>query len=294
MFDDKSYVKFRILPTCSREYHLGFKCGSKCHRQIVAEWGEALPFKRSVIVPKSSFEYYIAHVDPIVDETFYIDWFSLKENAHRHKLVLKVDEGNLPSYRVKELILDNVKNLPEKLSPDLKEIPVIAFYDNSSVICVWKRIEESGYQFLEGWNGMYGKQLLIAFDEITPKLCDEAAESHQRRPSFVVSDLINIMSQSPEEKINNLHVKVTNDSKNPVLIEFENYDGIKKEATPAFLMAMLLKEHLNAIKEETDLKVTELGFYFITQTQEEKISRIKKHLEESCEMLKIGCCFVNS
>uniref|UniRef100_A0A914XVL3 Uncharacterized protein n=1 Tax=Panagrolaimus superbus TaxID=310955 RepID=A0A914XVL3_9BILA len=270
MFDDKSYVKFRILPICSREYHLGFKYGSKCHRKIVAEFGEALPFKKSVFVSKSCLEFY---------------------NAHRNELVLEVDEGNLPTFQVKEIILDSVKNLPKKLSANLKGIPIIAFYDDSSVICVWKN---GKFQFLDGWNGMYGKQLLIAFDEVKPKFCDEASEAHRRKPSFVVSDLIKIMSRSPEEQqINNCHFKITKDSKNPILIEFDNYGGIKKAATPAFLMAMLLKEHFKAIKEETtNLKLTEFGFYFIDETEDEKIERIKKQIKESCGMLKIGCNFV--
>uniref|UniRef100_A0A914Q474 Uncharacterized protein n=1 Tax=Panagrolaimus davidi TaxID=227884 RepID=A0A914Q474_9BILA len=243
---------------------------------------------KAVCIPKSCLDFYISYVDSSINETFYTEWFSLDNDAHRYELILKVDEGNFPSYEVKSIIFDNIKNMPGKLTSDLNGIPVIGFYDDSSVICV---CENDEYKFLNVWNGIFGNQLLIAFDEVKPKLFNKAAESHRRKPSFVVSDLINIMSRSPEEQINKWQFKVTRDAKNPILIEFDCYGGIKKAATPAFLMGMLLKEHLKAIKYETGENPTEIGFYFINQTETE---RIKKQIKESCRLLKIGCIFVNA
>uniref|UniRef100_A0A914Q4X9 Uncharacterized protein n=1 Tax=Panagrolaimus davidi TaxID=227884 RepID=A0A914Q4X9_9BILA len=57
---------------------------------------------------------------------------------------------------------------------------------------------------------------------------------------------------------------ITKDSENPVLLVFDNFDGTKKVAFPAFLMAVLHRKHLEAIQNKNgDEKPKELHFGFL-------------------------------
>lgn len=85
---------------------------------------------------------------------------------------------------------------------------------------------------------------------------------------------------------------VTKDSENPILLEFDTFDGSKKLSTPAFLMALLLKQHLKIIKNEINEKPKELCFYFPLEAKIENRKRIQKQIKESCELLKICCSFI--
>ena len=73
------------------------------------------------------------------------------ENCHFVNLILFVNENNFPALIQNPFTCPGVKSLPDLLSSkaDL-DIPVVLFFDNSSVICVR---EENGYKFLDSWNG---------------------------------------------------------------------------------------------------------------------------------------------
>uniref|UniRef100_A0A914Q884 Uncharacterized protein n=1 Tax=Panagrolaimus davidi TaxID=227884 RepID=A0A914Q884_9BILA len=140
------------------------------------------------------------------------------------------------------------------------KIPFIGFYDNSSVIGIYKNFEE-GYQFLEEWN-----------------------------------DLINIMSMAPEKiKIDkSWGFTFTKDEENPVLLKFDNFDGTKKCSSPSFLMAIYLRQHLKAIESKIGQKPNKVAFWIIDRKfNENERKRIEDGLKESCKLLKIDCCFVD-
>uniref|UniRef100_A0A914YB66 Uncharacterized protein n=1 Tax=Panagrolaimus superbus TaxID=310955 RepID=A0A914YB66_9BILA len=138
------------------------------------------------------------------------------------------------------------------------KLSVIGFFDCSSVICV----ERNGkYEFMEEWN-----------------------------------DIIKIMSM-PADKIEvdkNWKFAITKDSENPVLLEFDNFCAEKKFATPAFLMALLLKEHFKIIKEKVGEKPNEIAFCFFDQFNDCERKRVEEGLTESCQLLKpsVKCCFI--
>uniref|UniRef100_A0AC34F464 Uncharacterized protein n=1 Tax=Panagrolaimus sp. ES5 TaxID=591445 RepID=A0AC34F464_9BILA len=224
------------------------------------------------LMDKKYIKFYLSFTDLKELETSYIDTFLLEKNCHQNKITLNIDAETVATFEVKPIIFDGIKELPQTLN-ELNfddKIPVIGLYDNCSVICVPKMDNENEYEFLDSWNGMYGKQLLIAFGKEEPQFCDDAEEVYQKKPSFVVTDIIDIMSQTPAElqQPKDWKFKITKDSEHPILLEFDNFDGTKMAASPAFLMAMLLKEHVKEIKKEIGQKPTKLCFCFFTPHSE--------------------------
>uniref|UniRef100_A0A914Q8L7 Uncharacterized protein n=1 Tax=Panagrolaimus davidi TaxID=227884 RepID=A0A914Q8L7_9BILA len=171
------------------------------------------------------------------------------------------------------------------------QIPVIGILDGISVICLRKN---GGYKFLDSWNGLYGKELAISFDETKPKFFEDAFKALLQKPSFGVYDLIKIMSMSPDniEIDEKWKFTLTKDSNNPILLEFDTFEETTKLSPPAFLMAMLIRQHLKAIKTEIGEKPSEIGICIFDNFNENERIRVENQLKESCEMLKIECKFV--
>uniref|UniRef100_A0A914PZ05 Uncharacterized protein n=1 Tax=Panagrolaimus davidi TaxID=227884 RepID=A0A914PZ05_9BILA len=157
-----------------------------------------------------------------------------------------------------------------------------------------------GFINIMSWNnneGLYGEDLYISFDKEKPKFRNEAFKVLKEKPTFVVYDLLDILAS----KIDNFHTRpywqfsITKDEENPILIEFDNFDGSRKHATPQFLIALLIKDHLKVIKEEIGEKPAEIGVVFVDKYKNEKYfnhSLLLGRIEESCNLLKINCKIV--
>ena len=112
--------------------------------------------------------------------------------------------------------------------------------------------------------------------------------------NFPVLDLLKVMAMPPdsitvEEKWGFV---VTKDECNPILIEVEIFDGHRRVATPAFLMALLIKQHLRVIKKECREKPTEIGFCLLDQFTKDERKRVEEQLKESCKLSKVECVFI--
>uniref|UniRef100_A0A914PHD9 Uncharacterized protein n=1 Tax=Panagrolaimus davidi TaxID=227884 RepID=A0A914PHD9_9BILA len=110
--------------------------------------------------------------------------------------------------------------------------------------------------------GLDGKNLFLSFENEKPEIVDRALDIEHKKPSHIVYHLPKIMSM-PSNKIQTdteWGFTITKDDDNPVLLEFDSHDGSKKAASPAFLMAILLKEHKKVIKAEIGKKPKEFGF----------------------------------
>uniref|UniRef100_A0AC35GI59 Uncharacterized protein n=1 Tax=Panagrolaimus sp. PS1159 TaxID=55785 RepID=A0AC35GI59_9BILA len=216
------------------------------------------------------------------------------QKYHGIKFTFEIDINNFPSLTFRPMILKGIKILPQTLNDKMKEleIPVIGFFGNLSVICVRKNDED--YKFLEEWGGMFGSELYISFDEEKQKFGETASAMLETKPSFVVYDLIKIMSMPPGEiDIDETwHFSIKEDSENPVLIEFDNFDGEKSSASPAFLLAILLKQHLKAIKNEIGGKPKKIGFCFFKVDDSVK-ERLKNEIVKSFELLKVESQFID-
>ena len=76
----------------------------------------------------------------------------------------------------------------------------------------------------------------------------------------------------------------TSDAEKPVLIQLEYQDLLGGRATPAFLMAVILKHH---IKTETGTKPTEVAFQCFGDFMKKDRRRIKFFLREACVNLNV-------
>uniref|UniRef100_A0A914R4I1 Uncharacterized protein n=1 Tax=Panagrolaimus davidi TaxID=227884 RepID=A0A914R4I1_9BILA len=130
-----------------------------------------------------------------------------EQNCHQHEITLSIDLNGFIDFSTKAIVWSNVKTLPKLLIENDFKVPVISFSENLSFICVYK-------------NGKYDiMDLYISFDEEKPKYCQNALESVRTKPTFVVHNIFEIMSKSPENvpECAFHDFKITKDEENPVL-----------------------------------------------------------------------------
>uniref|UniRef100_A0A914YQA7 Uncharacterized protein n=1 Tax=Panagrolaimus superbus TaxID=310955 RepID=A0A914YQA7_9BILA len=263
---------------------------------------EMLPFKKSFIVAKPFLmDYFFKYIDTSKFEwvcfsakkEYTFDITLKKKECHQNEIILSIDYNNFPSYKIKPIIIDAVKDLPETMKMFSTKIPIIAFFDQSSVICIHNN-NENGYDFIEQWNGMLGKELFISFTQEKPKFGENAWKDYEKNSSFVVYDFIKIMTQPSDGIIfdEKWKFKITKNEENSNLFEFDNFDGTVKAASPAFLMAMALKEHRKVIKKVIGEMPKEFGFILLDDFQDfDAKKRVKNGIKEACALLKIESCF---
>uniref|UniRef100_A0AC34FR55 Uncharacterized protein n=1 Tax=Panagrolaimus sp. ES5 TaxID=591445 RepID=A0AC34FR55_9BILA len=239
----------------------------------------------------------------------YIRFFVLPECLRKYALVGKFN-GKIVSiaaaniachlplksvrFATKTSVEYSIQNLPKYFNKTVKsKIPVIAFGYNFSVICIYD-YNEKEYDFAREWNGMYGKESFISFYEEKQKYGREAAEDFLLNPSYVVFDLLKLISMPADNiKIDPFwKFKIIKDSKNQILIKFDSFDGKGKTASPASLLGMIVKAHRKVIKAETGKKPDELAFWLLNSKNSDKIARVKQGFEDACNTVKIKCSFV--
>uniref|UniRef100_A0AC35F8G1 Uncharacterized protein n=1 Tax=Panagrolaimus sp. PS1159 TaxID=55785 RepID=A0AC35F8G1_9BILA len=131
----------------------------------------------------------------------------------------------------------------------------------------------------------------IAYTLIEIPYVTQLPETLNQKRTSVVYDLIKIMSISGDnvQADERWPFIVTKNDKNSVLIEYENCKGERKTATPTFLMALLLKEHLNEIKNETGQSHTEFGFFCFHDFTENEKMNVVEQLRQSFNLMKLQC-----
>uniref|UniRef100_A0AC34GYN2 Uncharacterized protein n=1 Tax=Panagrolaimus sp. ES5 TaxID=591445 RepID=A0AC34GYN2_9BILA len=214
-------------------------------------------------------------------------------DRHRTQLKLIVDINHIPSVLTEGILLSRVKNMPKKLKIEKTEkLPIIGFFDNASVICLWNE-ENNCYKFADYWSGKFGKDLFLDFMFPKPKFVDSSTKVTSL--SGAVYDLIKIMSMPADDiKVDsNWKFTITKDEDNPVLLEFDTFEEKRMPASPTFLMARILKEHIRAIKKETGNKPTKLGFRLLDEFESaEARKRVESGLKEACGLIKTECLIV--
>uniref|UniRef100_A0A914QP05 Uncharacterized protein n=1 Tax=Panagrolaimus davidi TaxID=227884 RepID=A0A914QP05_9BILA len=286
---DESFVKYRIIPMCERNYFFITVIGKQTFPITFLDPSEGLPVNKTFIVSRCN-ERIVYGDTPDVERHEII---AVEKKCHQNKLIVTVDMENFIKIKHEAIIFPQLEAFALNLSvkhPEMK-IPVIGILNGISVICLRK---DGGYKFLDSWNGVYGKELAISFDEEKPKFFEDAFRALLLKPTFGVYDLMKILSMSPDNiKIDEKwKFTITKDSNNPILLEFDTFEGTTKLSTPAFLMAMIIRQHLKAIKTVIGEKPTEIGICILDDFNENKKIRVENQLKESCEMLKIECKFV--
>uniref|UniRef100_A0AC34GWL6 Uncharacterized protein n=1 Tax=Panagrolaimus sp. ES5 TaxID=591445 RepID=A0AC34GWL6_9BILA len=290
---DKTLIKNHVLPTSVKGIHVKGNYGTETNILDImkVEVNDLLPIKKTAIVPRSIPELQVVLQTQFFTKTCIPD--HLRNDCQRYQITLTVNEENFEVVRVDEMEIEDFEDLLEKVE---SKIPFIGFIDNSSVVAVYKP-EEEQYEILDEWNGLYGSDCFISFDEERPKFGDEAKDMLATKNTSVVFDLLKIMSMAPEDikTEKTWGFSFTRDITNPILVKFDNFDGKKKMSTPSFLMALFLKQHLIIIKEETGEKPKEVALWIFKQDFDEvQMKRIKDGLEEACKLIKIDCSFVDS
>uniref|UniRef100_A0AC35GQI2 Uncharacterized protein n=1 Tax=Panagrolaimus sp. PS1159 TaxID=55785 RepID=A0AC35GQI2_9BILA len=285
---DKSNTKYYVIPRCGKMFSL-FAQSEKVSL-ITVDVTEKVPLEKSANVSKVN-GYVMVTYDNFLKKREYACLLKMEDDCHRMKIAMTVDAESFPiiNYTLSEILI--VTQLPETLNKKVaNKIPIIGFYDDCSVICVFNE-KENCYKFLDAWNGKYGKPLVMSFDSAKPLLCSNVYGNKKLKRTSFVYDLIKIMSMSED----NIQVDerwpfiVIKNDKNSVLIEYENCKGERKTATPTFLMAMLLKEHLNEIKNETGQNYTEFGFYCFHDFTEDEKMNVAEQLSQSFNLMKLQC-----
>uniref|UniRef100_A0AC34F877 Uncharacterized protein n=1 Tax=Panagrolaimus sp. ES5 TaxID=591445 RepID=A0AC34F877_9BILA len=252
---DKSCIQCKFVPHSFKEYILRIKSDGSPILSI--ESMRRLPLKMSKIVDKFVDEITVTSGDPNFKP---LTLYSCQPStmAHRHEIILEVDKENFVSCEVKSIILEKIKCLPLMLSKTTTKVPVIGFLQNLSFICIRKN-SKADFEFLQSWN-----------------------------------DIIKLMSLPPKmlKTYKSANFKITKDDENPVLVEFDNSDGEKHAASPVFLLALMLKEHFKAIKEEIGKKPKKVEFILFDDFKDTVENCVEAQIKEACEMLRVSCCFI--
>uniref|UniRef100_A0A914Z248 Uncharacterized protein n=1 Tax=Panagrolaimus superbus TaxID=310955 RepID=A0A914Z248_9BILA len=287
---DRSKIRFHSITKTSTQYCIGnfFESGKK-RILLHIKSNMPLPFHPYDIVPNSYFEYFFGYYDDNLAEYVVMETFNLDPDSHGYKIILNVDVNSFPSYQTQGFILKEITGLVKRLNDQEKKllkIPVITFFNNSSVICVHDGHE---YNFLENWNGAFGEQLYISFDKKEPKFGKKAFKAYKTKPSTVIFDILTILAQNIDEVcVDAWGFTLITDEFNEVTFEFECFDGTRKTVTPDFLLGLLIKEHIKAIEHELGNSPPAICFNILDSKGKEFLI---ESIEEACKALKVDCSF---
>uniref|UniRef100_A0A914P0A6 Uncharacterized protein n=1 Tax=Panagrolaimus davidi TaxID=227884 RepID=A0A914P0A6_9BILA len=259
---DPDFTDYHITPSNHAEIAVSFepKLSDAKDALIIAKECEPLPLKKSCIIPRTNAYFYVSflNIDSGKYDVIKKAKFSTDE-CHRMKIKLIIDENNLPYLYQKEEMIPEIVKMASKLTS----------------------------------NGLYGKDLFLDFDEKEPTLLTALTKSCDQ-PVIKVSNLLQLLSMPPGavRKYKKWNFAITKDSKNPLLIEFENSFGKPYKAAPQLLMLLILKQHIKAIKNETGVKPKKLGICLFKEFNENGRKNIETRFGEISKLLDIEFCFV--
>uniref|UniRef100_A0A914Q971 Uncharacterized protein n=1 Tax=Panagrolaimus davidi TaxID=227884 RepID=A0A914Q971_9BILA len=269
---DNSYVKYYIIPASTRYYFLQTFSGGKFNNgKIVFGNDTILPHQDTFNLPRWNLGFHITYVDETEGDRTILQKLELGSECHYHKITVLVDINNFPTVQCESLLSEHILNLPQKLTQIISEkYPVIIFRDSISLICIFNP-QKNQYEFLDTWNDIFGRDLFISFDEKKPKYFEKAAEVFKLKPTFVVYDLLRILSIRPNELLANKGAShwgftVTKDINNPILL-------------------MLLKQHIKAITKKTGTKPKQLACFYFDLNGDKNL--VYDSIGEASKLLKI-------
>uniref|UniRef100_A0AC34FLD6 Uncharacterized protein n=1 Tax=Panagrolaimus sp. ES5 TaxID=591445 RepID=A0AC34FLD6_9BILA len=226
--------------------------------------------------------------------------------CHRLRVIVSINENNVITVKHEKEMIKSIVDLPRYLT-EFADInigdPIVAFFDTSSTILIAKEDHDEQkcvYHFMDEWNGVFGRDLLIAFNKEKPTFFEEAFTTFKKKPSFVVHDLLQLMSYNYEEVDENdsrWSFKAIQDKEHGLLIECDHFGGCRQVQTPEYHFAMLMKEHVKAIKKHLKANkkngnTKRLGFLIVDKYTPEKLVRIRDKIAKACTLLNIVCYFV--
>uniref|UniRef100_A0AC34FWM0 Uncharacterized protein n=1 Tax=Panagrolaimus sp. ES5 TaxID=591445 RepID=A0AC34FWM0_9BILA len=299
---DKSYTKFHVIPRSDKYFTIGYEIVGEreSYNLILVPKGNELPVKVGVSSSKTSFNHFLAYLDEDDPEkVIKHKEYKLTGEAHEYRLILKIDINNFPTYEIENVIHEHIVNFPKfcdsykfESGANFKSYPIIGILANRSFICINKN---GKFEFLESWGGKWGTPMHITFDKEKPQFGAAAEETLTKHGKYGVQDLLQVMTEGDNAitEITPHGYKFVKDEENPVLLEFETFDGTKKAASPEFLIAMLIRQQLKAIEKEMGKKPASIGFCIFNVFTEKENKNIKIAFGKACALMKIkDFCFV--
>uniref|UniRef100_A0A914Q5X0 Uncharacterized protein n=1 Tax=Panagrolaimus davidi TaxID=227884 RepID=A0A914Q5X0_9BILA len=309
VLDPVSNSKCHFKPRSARRFYASSSDKDNIQNAvIVIEYNEELPLIRKHLFPRTISQLYLTHSvrkpNPVLH--FFKTCTPEAADCHQYELNFSIDNNNLPKAVIKNVMIPQIVTLPMILDKSMKDrYPVIAFFDNSSVICIFN--DKNGkYEFLESWNGVYGKDIFLNLKPEKPVL--EYTSPVDNKSVITFKDICSFTESQPIPTLNN-GLKLIKNATTQSTLEFERSDGTQGFSTPAFLMAFILREHYMAIKRKTGIKHEKLGIHYFKNFQDRKkveegrnadqqygwefLSDLQtKHdiqilLKESCNMLRV-------
>uniref|UniRef100_A0A914ZC86 Uncharacterized protein n=1 Tax=Panagrolaimus superbus TaxID=310955 RepID=A0A914ZC86_9BILA len=296
-FFDKTLIKYHVIPTVAKGIHIYANYGSEENILEILKINicDSLPLSKTAVFTKSFPQIMISLEDDVFKK--YVVPKTLTKDCHRYQVTVTIDEENMDMIKFEKLEINNFNDLLLTADKMMKaKIPLIGFFYNSSIIGIYESSKES-YEFMEEWNGCYGIDCFISFDQKRPKFGEKALEALQTKNTCVDFDLLKILSMPPEEiKIEtSWGFTFTNNDENPILLEFDTFKGTQMASSPTFLMAMFLRQHLKAIEAKIGEKTKKIGLWIFEDLFDEtQMARIKNGLEEACKLIKIDCIFIDN
>uniref|UniRef100_A0A914QX28 Uncharacterized protein n=1 Tax=Panagrolaimus davidi TaxID=227884 RepID=A0A914QX28_9BILA len=285
---DKKNNKFLSINKTWRQFCIGNIFGQKTFKIILStDENMDLPFRKSVIVPYSPFDFFFGYYESDLEDFIVLDEFRLDSNYHEHKISLKIDSNHFPSYMIYGSLNPEIQGLPDKFNANFSsKIPVITFFNNSSFISVNKG---HGYEFLKIWNDEFGEQMFISFDEKQPKFGESAIEVFKIKPTTVIFDILSILAKDGKCFESSWGFQIKKNETGEILFEFDNFDGIRQKSFAYFFLSLLIRRQINAIQSEVGQPPSAICFHILVPNDNKEI--VMKNFEEACKPLEIDCSF---
>uniref|UniRef100_A0AC34FDY3 Uncharacterized protein n=1 Tax=Panagrolaimus sp. ES5 TaxID=591445 RepID=A0AC34FDY3_9BILA len=313
LFNPKSNNACYIKPRSAKRFYASpFDRFNIDTATIVVEYNEELPLNRKYLFPRTISQlfltYSLGEPNPVL-KYYKTCTPDTTPACHRYELNFSIDLNNFPKTVIKNVMIPQIESLPSMLDKAMKDRhPVIGFFDNSSVICVYNE-KDGKYEFLESWNGIYGKDIFLDLKPKRPVL--EYKPPNDTKSVITFNELCAFTESQPPPSLNR-GLQLVKKSEKDLSLIFETFNGQQISSTPSFLMALILKEHYMAIKKETGIRHDKIGIHFFpiyrdpTKVEEAKdavqgyaFEFIKtmqtKHeiqilLKESCNLLRVQYC----
>uniref|UniRef100_A0A914QGT9 Uncharacterized protein n=1 Tax=Panagrolaimus davidi TaxID=227884 RepID=A0A914QGT9_9BILA len=164
MFNVEGSKKHFVIPQTLDKFGVSANGKDPSDNDILVKikGNEYLPATESCVVSRFHRNFYITG-KPKTKNVILQGPIEITKECHRIKLTLSVDLNNYPSINQEAVILSKVSKMPKTLKIEKTEkLPIIGFFDNASVICLWNE-SENCYKFMDSWNGKFGKDLFIDF-----------------------------------------------------------------------------------------------------------------------------------
>uniref|UniRef100_A0AC35EV83 Uncharacterized protein n=1 Tax=Panagrolaimus sp. PS1159 TaxID=55785 RepID=A0AC35EV83_9BILA len=244
---DKKIPEYDVTIPSLHTYNI--QIGSKSLFKV--EGFQALPFEKSVIVDSGNAKNVLIYQEFIQSPPLLLEGFSLLPfKLKTVKVTLKIDYNGMRDFNVEEI--ENI--LPTNLSK-------ARFIFGKQHFSVTVFDENEKEYVLEDSDGLEKTAIYISFAAEKPVIGKHAMEIYDKKPEFVVYDLIKLCSVE-DANIENPKwgFKFFKDAET-LKVQMQTLDG-EKEEEPAFLLALFFQNGINRISKKFGKRMTEIEIKF--------------------------------